>query len=143
MKQLLTDTWALDLPPEWSATHEDDCVVISDEDNISTIEISAIRKQKGSVTADEIASFASELNEMELPRHEAALGDFDGFIYEYDEDEYWCRDWFVAFKDVCVFVSYTCLLEDKHFDGTTVDMILESLSYLPIDFDPSNPDQGE
>jgi len=136
MRQILTDTWALDLPPEWKVERDEETTIISDEDGVSTLEISAVRKRDGEVTGADLADFADELNEMGLPRHETSLGDFDGFIYEYEEEAYWCRDWFVAFKDVCVFVSYTCLVEDKHFDESMVNEILDSLSYLPVDFDP-------
>lgn len=132
MRQLLTDCWALDIPEEFTAEQDDETVILTDADNISTLEITAIRKQEGEVTGEELAGFAEELNAGNLPRKEIMLGDFDGFVYEYTEEEYWCRDWFVSFKDVCLLVSYTCLDEDKHFDDAAIDNILDSISYLPL-----------
>ena len=132
MRQILTDCWALEIPEEWQAEKDDDTIVISDADNVSTIEITAVRKAEGDVNGAELADFSSELNELSLPRKETPVGDFDGFIYEYDEEEYFCRDWFTAFKDVCLLVSYTCLIEDKTFDDAAVDQILDGISYLPV-----------
>ncbi len=132
MRQIIADCWALDLPEEWRAERDEDTIIICDDDNISTIEITAMRKQAGQdVNGDELAEFASDLNQRNLPRHELALGDFDGFIYEYSDQGDWCRDWFLSFKDVFVLISYTCLLDDKTLDDAAVDVILDTLSYLP------------
>lgn len=132
MRQLLSDCWTLDLPEEWQAEKDEDAVIVTDEDNISTIELSAIRKEEGEVDGEDLAEFASELNALNLPRKEASLGDFSGFCYQYLEEGEWCRDWFLSCKEVFLLVSYTCLLEDKTLDDAAVDYILDSLNYLPL-----------
>lgn len=132
MRQILSDCWTLDLPEEWHAEKDEDAVIVTDDDNISTIELSAIRKEVGEVEGDELAEFASELNALNLPRKDTSLGDFSGFSYQYMDDGEWCRDWFLSFKDVFLLITYTCLAEDKSLDDAAVDFILDSLNYLPL-----------
>lgn len=131
MRQLLSDCWTLDLPDEWHAQTDEDAVIVTDDDNISTIELSAMRKEQGEVTGEDLAQFAAELNDSNLPRKDASLGDFAGYCYQYVSDGEWCRDWFLSCKDVFLLVTYTCLEEDKALDDAAVDYILDSLNYLP------------
>ena len=108
MRQILSDCWTLDLPEEWQAEIDDDTVIVTDDDNLSTIELSAMRKAEGEVSGEDLAEFAEELNARKLPRKDTALGDFSGFCY-------------------------TCLEDDKSLDDAAVDFILDTLNYLPGD----------
>lgn len=133
MRQVIADCWAIDLPEEWQATQDEDCIILCDDDNVSTIEIVAMRKLSGEVTDDELAEYAEDLNAQNLPRKEVAVGDFDGFVYQYQDGEDWCRDWFLMFRDVFLFASYTCLVDDKDLDDAAVDTILDTLIYREVD----------
>ena len=66
MSMVQTEWWCLELPDEWSAEMEDDCVTISDCDGVSEIDITVVRKDGGDVDESDLKQF--ETNFEECPR---------------------------------------------------------------------------
>lgn len=128
MNQLLqSNWWSLELPDEWHAHEDDDTVVIADDDAISVLEISAIKKAKGCVESNELMEFASELVSCGHKPSEVCCGDFAGLCFKYDDEEGVWREWFLAKQDVALFIVYSCHLDHKTLDDQAIDAILSTL----------------
>jgi hypothetical protein len=127
MQILETDYWLCELPPEWQAEQEDDSVIIVDEDEVSTIEISTLKKSEGDVSEKELREFAGELFQQGLVESPRKFGPFKGFGFNYSDEEGAWREWFLACGQLMLFVTHGCLPEHKGMDDGSVDEILDSL----------------
>ncbi|HNC70168.1 MAG TPA: hypothetical protein PKZ77_06755, partial [Pseudomonadales bacterium] len=61
-----TESWTLELPEEWAAEHDDDVVVIGDEDGVSCLEISALVLDEGEVADEDLEEFSRDLLDIGL-----------------------------------------------------------------------------
>lgn len=127
MQVLETDHWLCELPQEWSAEQEEDSVLISDEDGISTIEISTLKKSSGDVSEEELKEFAAELLQDKQTAESCEFGPFKGLGFSYRDDEGAWREWFLANGPLMLFVTYGCLPEHRGMDDGIVDEILATL----------------
>lgn len=125
-----TELWAMEIPEEWSAVLEEDIVCISDPDEIGSLDVSAMCKEQGEVTGDDLHAFSEELLAEGKNPLMSVVGDFSGLYFEYSaEDMHW-REWFLRHgekKDLLVFATYTCDLEQAGMDDVVIDQMLESL----------------
>lgn len=127
MQVLETDHWLCELPEEWSAEQEEDSVLISDEDGISTIEISTLKKESGEVSEQELKGFAAELIQNNEVTKDFQFGPFEGIGFSYSDEEGAWREWFLAHGSLMLFVTYGCLPEHRGMDDSIVEEILATL----------------
>ncbi|MEH6550816.1 MAG: hypothetical protein V7711_16295 [Pseudomonadales bacterium] len=131
MNVIETQDWTMLLPPEWLAEEEDDVVLVSDVDGVGVLEISCLKREEGLMTEADVKGFAEELVASGVSGRPVKVGVLKGFLFEYEEDGEWCRDWFVAVEDLFILVSYTCMGEDKGMDDATVDELVATI--IPLD----------
>ncbi len=127
---LETNWWLLELPDEWHAEEDEDTIVISDEDNVSTLEISALRKDSSEVDSAELTEFAADLVGQGYPSSAIKCGDFAGLYFDYTDDDGAWREWIVAYKAVVLFIVYGCDEQHRTFDDQAVDAILSTLQWV-------------
>ena len=122
MNELTTDLWALLLPTEWYAEQDEETIVITDSDEVSVIEISALypeKKQTKEALLDDLLineHFKTKLAEMNAIYQEFA-----------EEDMYW-REWFVDTGECYLAISHGCDADNKGMDDASVDEILSTLA---------------
>ncbi len=121
MNELSTDLWAMLLPEEWQAEQEDDIVVISDDDEVSVIEISSLVPEQGVSSADLLQSL------IDGNMHKTSVAELDAYYQEIEEEgEFW-REWYCDAETFVLVVSHGCDIDNKSMDDSTVDEILSTI----------------
>ena len=133
MRQVETQWWTMPLPDEWQAEMDEDTVVITDVDGIGVLEITTLKKEQGEVEPAELDQFSAELKSAGYKPGNVKLGCFVGQLFEYEEEDQWCRDWFLARDEVLLLVSYTCLQEDRGLDDAAVEELVSFIDLLAPD----------
>ena len=130
MNILETEWWSVGVPQEWWAEHEDDSILISDRDQVGTIEISTLRKESGDFGGDEVQAIARENGEADWQWQQVSAGDFSGVSCNYREEGDAVREWYLAAGPLLLFVTYSCDIENSELDSAAVDEILSTLAVL-------------
>jgi hypothetical protein len=125
---LETEWWTVGVPPEWWAEREDDSILISDRDEVGTIEISTLRKESGEFTSAEVETIARENGEPGWEWQQASVGDFSGVSCDYREAEDAVREWYLSAGPLLLFVTYSSDIENSELDRAAVDEILGTLA---------------
>lgn len=127
MNVLETEWWSLGIPAEWWTEHEDDVVIIADQDGVGTIEISTLRKDSGDFDAEEVRHIARDNAETSAEWSTVSCGDFTGYCSSWLEEEAAVREWYLARGGVLLFVTYCCEPQQQGLDDAAVDEILGTL----------------
>lgn len=122
MNELMTDHWSLLLPEEWQAEQEGETIIISDDDEVSIIEITTLVPDEG-VTARQLLEAIAGTN-----RPAATLAEMDACYQEFEEDEVFWREWYCDAGDVVLAISHGCDVSNRHMDDAIVDEILSTLA---------------
>lgn len=122
-----TESWTLELPEEWAAEHDDDVVVIGDEDGVSCLEISALVLDEGEVADEDLEEFSRDLLDIGLRPQAVLVGDWRGRLFEHDDAEAHWREWFLRQGAHFVYAGYHCLPEDAGMDDAAIAEILATL----------------
>lgn len=122
-----TDTyWQVEIPDDWQAEQDPDCVSIFHDDSFGVLQISAEQFDED-ITLDTLQEFAEEHISAGAEPEELDLGQFSGFTLDYSIDnEYWC-EWYLKYDRLFIFVTYNCQLEDESNEDDIIDTILASL----------------
>ena len=122
MDVLETDFWALQLPDEWFAEQDDETIIISDESQVSTIELTSIMADKN-ITKDEILSDV-------LPKTaiQTVLAEETAFYHELTEDGVFWREWVCELPQGILLISHGMDEDNKGMDDASVDEILSTLA---------------
>ena len=127
MNIIETDYWCLMLPDEWSAEQSDDVVLITDQDGIGELAVTTLVRASGA--GEEIT--ATDIAEEESPEvsvwHAADYGGFTGVTGQFEESESVITEWYLAYGDALLYVTYACDEEDDGLDAAAVDEILSTL----------------
>jgi hypothetical protein len=126
-----TKWWSLDIPEEWAVDLEDDVTVITDEDGVSEIGISTLIKSDGETDDGDVEEFSADLLERGLEGVDSKCGEYHATVFEYIEDDLFCRDWFICCGPILMLVSYACDESNKGMDDAAINEILSSLSLYP------------
>lgn len=127
MRVLETNWWSISLPDEWIAERDDDAIIIFDEDDVGTIQISDLKKETGDALHDDLLDLAEELIDQKISFKPASLGEFTGIRFEYEDDGAFVIEWFMRCGDTVLLISYDCDLENKDMDVSMVNEILDTL----------------
>ena len=131
MKQLETDWWTLELPPEWEAEQDEELIVIEDEDGVSCLELSSLVREHGEVGDADLAEFSRELRDAGASGAPVTIGPWRGEVYQHDDAEFHYREWFLRCGAIFVYAAYHCLPEHRGFDDAAIDEILATLEPKP------------
>lgn len=125
-----TEWWHLDLPEDWEVEDDGESLMVSDPDGVGSIEISTLKCEGEVVGEDDLAAFAEDLLVAKLPHKNVSVGPFKGWLFAYKDEDYWCREWYLASGDLFLYVTYECDLEHKGMDDEVVDDILGGFQLL-------------
>lgn len=126
-----TEWWCLELPPEWQASCEDDCVTIEDQDGVGAIDISAMCKEGSDVELADLGEFCADLLEAGHKPAVLTVGNGNGWYFAYVDGEDWWREWYLIVGPVVVYITYNTALENRDMDTAAVDEILSTLVIAP------------
>lgn len=121
MNELTTDLWALLLPPEWIADQDEETIVITDSDEVSVIEISALYASEGQDKESVLKEVLMKDN------FKTSLADMPALYQEFVEDDMYWREWFVDVGECYLAISHGCDIDNKSMDDASVDEILSTL----------------
>jgi len=138
-----TKWWSLDIPEEWDVELEEDVTVISDEDGVSEIGISTLIKAEGETDDDDVDAFTVDLTEQGIVGEDGKCGDYHATVFEYSEDGFACRDWFVCCGPILILISYACDEQNKGMDDAAIKEILSSLRLYPEAKDEDDENEEE
>lgn len=126
-----TDCFIIDLPESWSVEQDEECFIFHDPDDITRLEISAMRKQGSLVEESDLEQFSIDLIEQGLKPKPVTVGDFYGAYFGpiEEEGEVW-REWVCCAEDVVLLASHGVEAEDKGLDDAIVDEMLGTLIVL-------------
>lgn len=130
MSLVQTEWWCLELPDEWSAEMEDDCVTISDYDGVSEIDITVVRKEDGDVDQDDLKQFAEDLIADGLEGEAVSAGLASGLLFSYDDEDGAWREWYLGCDSLLIYITYNTEMKHKGLDDAMVDDILSTLVVL-------------
>ena len=125
---LETDWWILELPPEWHASQDDDVIVITDEDEVSVIEISTLCREDRDVNDSDLDAFSADLQSDGLTGKDVSLGTFSGVCFNYQDQGSVVREWYLRQGRLFVYITCSCLDEHAGMDDSAVDEILSTLN---------------
>ena len=126
MQTFTDDYWQIQIPDDWTAEKDPDCVSIYHDESFGILQISA-EQFDDDVTFETLQDFAEEHIEAGAELEDLDLGQFSGFTLDYSIDnEYW-REWYLKYDRLFIFVTYNCQLEDESNEDDIIDTILSSL----------------
>jgi hypothetical protein len=130
MRVLETQWWRLGLPDEWNAEQDDESILITDRDEVGTIEISHLIAEPGEAqpSIEELAKLNAEHDNLEWSS--CCCGDFDGVETVYLEDGAAIRELWLRAQSLTLFVTYVCDEENRGLDDAIVDEILDGLELV-------------
>ena len=130
MSIVQTEWWCIELPDEWSAEMEDDCVSITDCDNVGTIDISAVRKEGGLVGQQDLLDLAADLVADDIQFQPVTIAGAEGVLFEYEQEGVTWREWYLAQGTLVLYATYNTEVEHAGLDDALVDEILSTLVFL-------------
>ena len=130
MRVLETQWWRLGLPDEWIAEQDEDSIIITDRDEVGTIEISHLLHQEGDEPLSAEALARANAEHEGLDWQACCLGEFDGVETSYHEYGAAVREWWLQAQSLVIFITYVCDLENEDLDAVIVDEILDGLELI-------------
>lgn len=129
MKEFRTDLWTAQIPDEWEGEEDEEGVLLYHPDGVGELQVTVSEKEDGLVDEEDLEYFAAELLDDGMPNRIVRIGELQGLFFEYeDEDLYW-REWYLAFDELFFYVTYNCDLVDKHAEDHAVQDILKTISF--------------
>ncbi len=127
MRIIETDDWCCDLPDEWQAEQSDDSVLIVDDDEVSSIEITTLKKEAGDISDDDLKQFADEPLSAGIPAESVAIGSLQGMLFNFEDEEGVWREWYLASGSVMLYITHGCRPEHRGMDDAAVNEILSTI----------------
>ncbi len=122
-----TDYWCLMLPPEWSAEQEEGSVLITDQDGIGELAITALVREP----VDAPGPSLSEIAQTESPEVSSwvsvVFGEFSGVTGEFTEEGTVLQEWYLSHGVALLYCTYACDAEDAGMDMAAVEEMLGTL----------------
>ncbi len=127
MNIIETDYWCLMLPAEWSAEKSEDVVLITDHDGVGELAVTTLVRDPGASEDVGAINVAREESPEVVAWSSAEFGCFSGFTGRFEEGNSVIQEWYLAFGDALIYVTYTCGTENDGLDAAAVDDILATL----------------
>lgn len=129
MNEFHTDLWKAHLPDGWVGEEDEEGVLLYHPDGPGELQITVSEKEDGLVDEEDLEYFAEELVEDDIPSRIVRVGELQGLLFEYDEDDAWWREWYLAYDELFFYVTYNCDLKDRQAEDAIVHDILKSVSF--------------
>lgn len=128
--------WSIQVPDSWNSMENADCVSFVAIVPVGVLQISAVRKEDGHVTDEDIREFAAE--RLSEDRCSAALTDIDlkhvsGIHVSYTKDDVRWEEWWLRYGHTMVYATYNASLanhsqQEIQAEIGTVQTMVDSLS---------------
>lgn len=129
MNEFRTDLWTALLPDDWIGEEDEEGVLLYNPDGPGELQITVSEKEEGLVDEEDLEYFAAELVEDGIESRIVRVGEFQGLLFEYDEEDAHWREWYLAYDELFFYVTYNCDLADRHAEDHVVQDILKSISF--------------
>ena len=129
MNEFHTDLWKAQIPDGWVGEEDEDGVLLYHPDGVGEVQVTVSEKEDGLVDEEDLEYFAADLLEDDLENRIVRVGEFQGLLFEYEEEDSWWREWYLAYDELFFYVTYNCDLADKHVEDHAVQDILKSISF--------------
>ncbi|HEX7031346.1 MAG TPA: hypothetical protein VF254_12185 [Gammaproteobacteria bacterium] len=129
MKEFRTELWTAKLPDDWVGEEDEDGVLLYNPDGPGELQVTVSEKEDGLVDEEDLEYFAEELVEDGIESRIVRVGEFQGLLFEYDEEDAYWREWYLAYDELFFYVTYNCDLADRHAEDPVVQDILKSISF--------------
>ncbi len=120
--------WSVELPDDWQAEPDEDCVTFTSEREIGVLQISAYHRDGEIVTDEDLLEFAEDESVESASPQNFSCGEFVGIEISYFADDSFWRKLWLRNGSLLLFVTYTCSAEERTVETEDVNLILESLS---------------
>ena len=121
MQEITTDLWSLLLPEEWQAEQDEETIVVFDDDEVSSIEITPVMPENGMTVAALLASMVDKNYK------QTVLAELPAYYGEFVEEDMFWREWFCDAGEFVLILSHGTESENKGMDDGVVNEILDTL----------------
>ena len=128
MKIYQGNNFTVSIPNAWHGTFDDeeDYDVIYSPDGPGEIQVSRVNHESD-LSVEDLKHIAAEDIQGGAKAHDVEMGDYVGIVFDYDvDDEYWC-EWYLAHGSQMLFITYTCPEDEEGKENDDVELILGTL----------------
>lgn len=136
MKIYQGNNFTVSIPNAWNGTFddEDEYDVIYSPDGPGEIQVSRV-EHEADLSVEDLKAIAAEDIQGGAKIHEVEMGDYVGIVFDYDvDDEYWC-EWYLANGSQMLFITYTCPEDEEGRENDDVELILGTLKPSELNSD--------
>ncbi len=126
-KEYKSSWWVIELPSDWSAEEEEDCVTLTAERGVGALQISAHRRDDESVTDEDLNDLAEDELVDSVAPQTVSYGGFSGISISYAEGERFWRKLWLRSGSLLLYVTYNCGSKDQAAEVESVNRVLSSL----------------
>lgn len=128
MKIYQGNNFTVSIPNAWNGTYddEDEYDIIYSPDGPGEIQVSRV-DHEADLSVEDLKAIAAEDIQGGAKVHEVEMGDYVGIVFDYDvDDEYWC-EWYLANGSQMLFITYTCPEDEEGRENDDIELILGTL----------------
>ena len=118
---MITENFSILFPNEWQADQDEETIIITDQDEISILELTPLFPEKGS----DISTLLDQLVDKDSKK--VKIADYASHYHEFEEDDMFWREWVCEGKDFLLMLSHGSDIENRNMDDAMVDEILSTL----------------
>ena len=118
--------WSITLLPDWIGKEEENCTAVYHPNGKGSLNFSCYTKDSD-VTKSDLVDIAKGQNYADTVLSDAALGDFLGITFVYEDDGVFWQHWYVAKNNKALFITYNCNLAVLGQERDDVQMMISTL----------------
>jgi hypothetical protein len=119
-------SWTIELPADWSAQYDKECVTIVPPGKLGPLQISSARK-RATVTDADLKQIMKRNRVTESETRPIEVGPYRGYYWTFDALDLHHRYWFLRYGTTILLVTYVCNIYDRELDDKIVDELMMSL----------------
>lgn len=123
------ESWSIETAG-WSIDQSSECLTLCPADVEASLQISCFRKRSGEVTCEELRTFAEQRLPPGTSKSEGERGAFVSVHGEYEEDDVYWRNWWLANGRTHLFITFNCDKNYKDYHIYVVDWMLSTLDVV-------------
>jgi hypothetical protein len=125
-RRIGNNSWSVEVPQAWAITQHLECVTF-ERSAEGALQVSSATKKTGDVTDAELLEYAESQNKGWGSAARVTCGQFQGFLYQYTDDEMQCNRWFLRHGSTLLFVTYFANARAQLVEWPAVHNILSTL----------------